>query len=237
MYDDFLTEPRIITISPGPTTDFIGSLASNIYQEAQKSGGSIAYSVILQVTENFIHARFSEMVVSIFNHGRTIRFSDKGPGFKNKDQALQPGFSSATQPMKSYIKGVGSGLPTVKEWLELTNGGGKLTIEDNLNGGSVVTLSLDEDPQVPHQLAEKPTAPFHMPSLTEKEKEYLQLMAKEGPLRITDFVEFTGISKGTVAAGLNKLEQLRLVENEEGTKRRTLTALGIEAVKHLTGEE
>ncbi|MBQ3387255.1 MAG: histidine kinase, partial [Eggerthellaceae bacterium] len=109
----------MLTVQPAPTTDFIGALANTIYQQAKLMGGTIAYSIILQVTENFIHARFSEMVVSIFNSGKTIRFADQGPGFRNKDQALQPGFSSATQPMKRYIKGVGSGLPTVKEWLQV----------------------------------------------------------------------------------------------------------------------
>lgn len=232
IYDDFLSEPRITIIPPAPTTDFIGSLAAAVYQQSQAAGGNIAYSVILQVTENFIHARFSEMVVSIYNKGKTIRFSDQGPGFKNKESAIQPGFSSATQPMKRYIKGVGSGLPTVKEWLQVANNGGKLTIEDNLNGGAVVTLTVGEETQtLPTPMQRK--APFILPSLTDKEKEYILLMRREGALRITDFVEYTGISKGTVSAGLAKLQELRLIENEPGTKRRMLTELGEQAADQL----
>ena len=225
VYDDFLSEPRIIVINPAPTTDFIGALAAAIYQQAQAAGGTISYSIILQVTENFIHARFSEMVVSIYNKGKTIRFSDQGPGFKNKELALQPGFSSATQPMKRYIKGVGSGLPTVKEWLQIANEGGRISIEDNLNGGAVVTLTVGEEPsRTPAIPTQVPS--FVLPSLTEKEIQYILLMRQEGPLRVTDFSQYTGFSKGTVSAGLKKLQELRLVEYEPGTQRRILTELG-----------
>ena len=232
VYDDFLSEPRITTIPPAPTTDFIGSLAAAVYQQAQAAGGNIAYSVILQVTENFIHARFSEMVVSIYNKGKTIRFSDQGPGFRNKELALQPGFSSATQPMKQYIKGVGSGLPTVKEWLQVANNGGRITIEDNLNGGAVVTLTVGEEQKTtPSTTPKKPS--LYLPNMTEKEKEYLLLLYREGPLGITDFTRLTGIAKGTVSSGLAKLQEMRLVDYEPGTKRRMLTELGEEAAKSL----
>lgn len=234
IYDDQLSEPRIVMIDPAPTTEFIGKLAATIYENAQKLGGTIAYSIILQVTENFIHARFTEMVVSIFNGGKTIRFADQGPGFKNKDRALQPGFSSATQPMKQFIKGVGSGLPTVKEWLQMANNGGRLTIEDNLNGGAVVTISMEDTAATPTTAAQPvKKSPVYMPSLNEKERNYLQLLAHEGAMGITEIVELTGISKSTVHTDLGRLEQHGLIENEPGTKRRMLSALGAEVVKAL----
>ena len=42
--------------------------------------------------------------------------------------------------MKDVIRGVGSGLPIVRDFLSVT--GGSLSIEDNLGGGSVVTVVL-----------------------------------------------------------------------------------------------
>ena len=42
--------------------------------------------------------------------------------------------------MKHYIRGVGSGLPIVKEYLDFSHG--TITIEDNLGTGAVVTISL-----------------------------------------------------------------------------------------------
>ena len=236
VYDDFLSEPRLFTVEPAPTTDFIGALAATIYQQAQALGGTISYSIILQVTENFIHARFSEMVVSIYNGGKTIRFADQGPGFKNKERALEPGFSSATQPMKRYIKGVGSGLPTVKEWLQVANTGGKITIEDNLNGGAVVTISIADEKQ--------PTAPtatrkpgLYIPSLTEKERVYITLFSKEKALGITDIARLTGYPKATVHADLKRLQEAGIIQDEPGTKRRMLTVMGEQVAESLLRNE
>ena len=53
VYDDLLSSPRIIDIPPNRTKDFIGALASSVYNEAREAGGSIPFTVILQVTENF----------------------------------------------------------------------------------------------------------------------------------------------------------------------------------------
>ena len=216
--------------------NFIGTLAAEVYKQSQNAGGNIAYSIILQVTENFIHARFSEMVVSIFNNGKTIRFSDQGPGFKNKEQALQPGFSSATQPMKLYIKGVGSGLPTVKEWLQVANEGGKITIEDNLNGGAVVTLTVGEEPKETPPLPSKKPA-VYLPPLNQKEKHYVSLFHTEGALGVTELSELTGIAKSTVSHDLKKLQEMRVIEMESGSRRRLLTELGEQlASQQVNGE-
>lgn len=140
LYDDLRSAPRITEIPPAETTSYIESLASKIYEQSKMAGGSIPYTVIREVSENFIHARFKEIIVSILDNGNTIRFADQGPGIRNKDKAQLPGFSSAVEPMKKYIRGVGSGLPIVKEYLGFSHG--TITIEDNLGAGSVVTISM-----------------------------------------------------------------------------------------------
>lgn len=140
LYDDMLSSPRIIDVEPAETGEFIGKLSAEIYNQAQQLGGSIPYTIIAQVTENFIHASFKEMVVSIFDGGNTIRFTDQGPGIADKKKAQQPGYSSATKEMKSFINGVGSGLPIVREYLDTKHG--TIHIEDNINSGAVITISL-----------------------------------------------------------------------------------------------
>ena len=148
LYDNLLSAPRVTEIQPAPTGEFIESLATNVYQQSQAAGGTIPYTVIREVSENFIHARFQEATVSILDHGCTIRFADQGPGIACKDRAQLPGFTSAIEPMKSYIRGVGSGLPIVKEYLDFTHG--TISIEDNLGTGSVVTISANgSNPQLP----------------------------------------------------------------------------------------
>lgn len=143
LYDDLRSAPRITEIQPAETTAYIEALASTIHRQSQDAGGSISYTIIREVAENFIHAHFKEVVVSILDHGNTIRFADHGPGITSKEKAQKPGFSSAVEPMKNYIRGVGSGLPIVKEYLELSHG--TITIEDNLGTGAVVTISLVSD--------------------------------------------------------------------------------------------
>ena len=84
IYDTLTSTPQIIQIPGGPTHQFIENIASTTYREAQQRGGMIPYTVIREVTENFIHANFSEPVVSVFDKGNTIRFADQGQESKIK---------------------------------------------------------------------------------------------------------------------------------------------------------
>ena len=45
--------------------------------------------------------------------------------------------------MKKYIRGVGSGLPYAQQYME--DHGGTLTIEDNINCGTIVTISMPNE--------------------------------------------------------------------------------------------
>ena len=159
-YDDLLSAPRVVEIPPSDVATYIDQIASTTYEMATSLGGIIPYTVIREVSENFIHAQFKEITVSILDHGCTIRFADQGPGIENKDRAQLPGFSSATNEMKSYIRGVGSGLPIVKEYLKFSNG--RLVIEDNIKDGAVVTIAVDRETagQTPVVYQESPTSGF-----------------------------------------------------------------------------
>lgn len=141
VYDDLLSAPRVVEIQPSDVASYIEGIASNTYQLASQLGGAIPYTVIREVSENFIHAQFKEITVSILNGGNTIRFADQGPGIENKDRAQMPGFSSASADMRDYIRGVGSGLPIVKEYLKFSNG--RLVIEDNIKDGTVITIGIE----------------------------------------------------------------------------------------------
>ncbi len=254
LYDDMLSSPRIIDISPAETGEFIGTLSAEIYNQAQQLGGSIPYTVISQVTENFIHAAFKEMVISIFDSGNTIRFTDQGPGISDKEKAQQPGYSSATREMKNYINGVGSGLPIVREYLETKHG--TIHIEDNLNSGAVVTISLveekpveDNDFVVQHFHDDKrmiepshyePVASYKDPykgsidsnrslqlivsSLSKREVSIIYLFKNNDVWGITDISKETGIPASSTSNLLSKLEQMGILIKVG--KKRALTDLG-----------
>lgn len=149
IYDDLLSGPRVVKVQPADTATYIESLASGIYEYAREAGGSIPYTVIREVSENFIHAQFKEVLVTIRDRGNTISFADHGPGIPSKEKAQMPGFSSAVEPMRNYIRGVGSGLPIVREYLESSHG--TITIEDNLGTGAVVTISLAQSDSEEHE--------------------------------------------------------------------------------------
>lgn len=226
VYDDLRSAPRVIKIQPATTAEFIENLASKIYEQAKIAGGTIPYTVIREVSENFIHAKFAEIIVSILDQGKTIRFSDQGPGIARKDKAQLPGFTSAIEPMKRYIRGVGSGLPIVKDYLDFSNG--TITIEDNLECGSVVTVSLT--PQANSQ--RPPKVESLTPPLNQREKDLLPFFLHEGALGVTDLVNLTGLPQSSTYVALKKLEEYGLVEKTVNQKR-MLTDLGYQVANSL----
>ena len=228
-YDDMLSAPRITEVAPAPTTEFIENLSSKVYELARAAGGSVPYTVIREVTENFIHARFKEIIVSILDGGNTIRFADQGPGIAEKEKAQMPGYSSATEPMKRYIRGVGSGLPIVKEYLDMSQG--EITIDDNMQSGAVVTISLakkeEQKPAAPKTPPQPPTPP-----LNQRERDFLGLLLQEGALGVTELSKLTGVPGSSTHAELTKMEQAGLVEKTVGQKR-ILTDFGYRVASSL----
>ncbi|MBQ9001181.1 MAG: histidine kinase [Eggerthellaceae bacterium] len=230
LYDDLKSAPRITKIEPAGTTEYIENLTVTIYEQAKLAGGKIPYSVIREVSENFIHAQFREIVVSILDDGNTIRFADQGPGIQEKEKAQKPGFSSAIEPMKDYIRGVGSGFPIVKEYLDDREG--SILIEDNLTSGAVVTISLVAKPTPALSTAATP-APIPLPrfQLTDREQEFVKYLYREGEARITDMIEL-GYSASTASNTFKTLEEQGLVEKLPN-KKRTLTPLGAQLAPTL----
>jgi hypothetical protein len=140
VYDDEAAAPRVVTVEPKGVREYLEEITATVVRLAQEQGGGIPFMVIREIVENYIHAYFTQPTISILDGGNTIRFCDQGPGIPNKTRALEYGTSSATEPMKRYIRGVGSGLPYARHYLQ--DKGGSLTIEDNIGEGTVVTISL-----------------------------------------------------------------------------------------------
>lgn len=250
VYDDLRSAPRIVEVEPDETSAYIEHLSQEIYQQAQTIGGSIPYTVIRELSENFIHARFAEVVISIFDHGDTIRFADQGPGISHKVQAQQPGFTSASESMKDYIRGVGSGLPLAREYLAVA--GGSLCIEDNMGTGAVVTISLARDVRpteegtAPAQAKEKvggqapvlradaaePRAKDDAPQLNERQKRVLGLFTTHGALGVTDIVKLTSMPQSSVHKELTHFEAQGILEKTAGQKR-VLTPYGEDVASHV----
>jgi hypothetical protein len=224
IYDDLLSAPRVIDIEPAPIMDFIESIASTTYDSSKKQGGELPYTVIREIAENFIHANFKECVVSILDNGNTIHFSDQGPGIEKKRLVLQPGVSSAVSEMKHYIRGVGSGLPIVKEYLEFKSG--HLSIEDNARGGVIITLSvvpstpLREEPlSAPVLTYENKKPQQSLATLDKRSLKVLKLFYENGMLGPSDLIDPIEVSVTTAHRILVDLEKRGLIEQAPNRKR------------------
>lgn len=246
IYDSFACAPRVITYKGSTIPAAIEDFSQQIYNLSQERGGQLPFSVIKELVENLLHAHFCDVVVTIYPEGNTIRFSDRGPGISDPDKAFQPGFSSASKEEKKYIKGVGSGLPVAKEALKTL--GGQIVIEENLDGGTVVTISLDEETAAAEEEPEfakneagnehpksedsnatgKKVQPA-LPKLTKRQLRVFMLITEVGEVGPSFAADKLGLSLTTAFRELSALEEMGLVETSEGGKR-CLTSFGMNAV-------
>jgi DNA-binding CsgD family transcriptional regulator len=253
VYESPGAAPRVEDIAPAPVGEFIESFTTRIYELAREQGGSVPYTAIREVTENFIHANFAEPVVSILEDGMTLRFADQGPGISDKARAVMPGFTTAHGEMKQFIRGVGSGLPIVRDYLSIS--GGSLLIEDNLGGGSVVTLYAHRSSRTAigaTGVSESVGSPssrddvgrgdgtFHgslntaatgRPHLSTRQKQVLALVMESGAAGPSLVAKELGCGVSTAYRDLASLEELGLICSDGG--KRTLTEQGLGCFDHL----
>lgn len=260
VYDGPASAPLVQEVAPAPAREYIEQLSSKVFSLARERGGPIPYTVIREIAENLMHAGFAEPVVSILDDGHTIRFSDQGPGIADKSRALLPGFTTATETMKDVIRGVGSGLPIVSDFLALT--GGSISIEDNLNGGAVVTIAHGKGdghrsgvtagavgslpPKAPapsgssgstgRAAGPEPSPLFDAPSadpvrLSTRQKHVLALVLETGTAGPSIVSRELGVGLSTAYRDLASLEDLGLITADGG--KRTLTPDGAALLSKL----
>ena len=255
-YDAPSAAPRVEDIRLESVPEFIETLSSRVYDIARAQGGTIPFTVIREIAENLIHADFNEPVVSVLDSGQTIRFADQGPGIADKDKALLPGFTTANREMKRFIRGVGSGLPLVREFL--LNSGGSLVVEDNLCRGSVVTIVAGHlerpaprrelpapppDPtvfevshSVEHESLLDPdiSAPVAGPRLSTRQKHVLALVLESGLAGPSLVAKELGVGVSTAYRDLALLEDAGLIISDSG--KRTLTQRGLSYLGSLSDQ-
>src|SRR5574340_1475939 len=225
-YDALTAPPRVEQVWSDSARGLIESLATRTYHLSHESGGQIPYTVIREVVENFIHAGFDEVVVSVLDGGRTIRFADQGPGIRDKERAFLPGFSTATEGMKRVSKGVGSGLPVARECL--TFSGGSIEIDDNLNCGTVVTLRMGAPVSLtqPEPGRTPMTEDYEPPALTLRQKQVLSLAMEFGSIGPTVVSRELGVGLSTASRDLAWLAVHGLISADQAGKR-VLTDHGV----------
>lgn len=235
VYDNLTSSPRVERVTRDTPRDLIEELATRTYQVSHEAGGRVPYMVIREIVENFIHAGFDEVVVSILDGGNTLRFADQGPGIRDKERAFLPGFTTATDTMKQVIKGVGSGLPVARECLTFSEG--TIDVDDNLGSGTVITLRLAQECEVVSTPAQTPhfSSNTHTAlDLSVRHKKVLSLVMEVGSLGPSVVARELGVGLSTAYRDLEHLAELGLLEADV-TGKRVLTEEGIQCLDALFG--
>ncbi len=86
-----------------------------------------------------IHAGGGVAEISVTEEYIEIILRDNGPGIKDIEQAMQEGFSTATDNIRSLGFGAGMGLPNMKRYTDYMN------IESNVGVGTTITMRVNID--------------------------------------------------------------------------------------------
>ena len=84
-----------------------------------------------------IHAGGGDADVEIFEDRIEIVLTDRGPGIANIEQAMQEGFSTAPDNIRSLGFGAGMGLPNMKRYTD------SMRIESEIGVGTRITMTVN----------------------------------------------------------------------------------------------
>lgn len=84
-----------------------------------------------------IHAGGGIAEVFVYADRIEIILDDKGPGIKDVEMAMQEGFSTATDTVRSLGFGAGMGLPNMKRYTD------EMVIESTVGVGTRITMRVD----------------------------------------------------------------------------------------------
>lgn len=119
-----------------------GEASSDVKKKLKKLGVSpdVIRRVSIALYEGeinmVIHANGGSADVIISEDCITIILADQGPGIKNIEQAMQEGFSTATDNVRSLGFGAGMGLPNMKNYTD------EMKIDTEVGVGTTVTMKV-----------------------------------------------------------------------------------------------
>ena len=229
--------PEITEVSASDPASATRKFTRFVSEKVREAGGGVPEESIREVVENLIHAGYQGVVISVLDDGNVVRVSDKGPGVENKERAMEFGFSGASPGALGEIRGVGAGLGIARAAAEKV--GGTLTIEDNIGGGTVATISVAGEEAVTEEEEAAPPPPQRrypdgVPRMNISERQQKALITvlecgEVGPSTVADRLE---ISVSTAYRDLSVLEEHGLVMADESGKR-LISPLGRDLVEAI----
>ncbi len=233
-------EPEVSEVSAASPRSASSKFSGLVMDKVKALGGRVPEESLRELVENLIHAEFRGVVISVLEDGNVVRISDKGPGVENKTRAFEFGFSGATPDALREIRGVGAGLGLARAAAEKV--GGKVSLEDNIGGGTVATVAVVETAQVPDSAnpaaTPPPTSyrkyPDAVPNMniSERQQKVLITVLESGEVGPSTVADRLGISVSTAYRDLSVLEEHGLVTSAESGKR-VITPLGRDLVEAI----
>ena len=130
------------TVSPDDFTR-AGEASGDVKSKLKKMGVSpeavrkVAIAMYEGEINLVIHADGGDIDVEISEDDITMILADKGPGIADIEQAMQAGWSTAPDNIRSLGFGAGMGLPNMKKYSD------DMKIETELGVGTTVTMKVN----------------------------------------------------------------------------------------------
>ena len=128
---------------PGDDFTRAGAASSDVKRNLKQLGvsPSVIRNVSIAMYEGeinmVIHANGGKATVMVCEEYVEIILEDKGPGIKNIDEAMQEGFSTAPDTIRSLGFGAGMGLPNMKRYTD------SMKIDTEVGVGTTVTMRVN----------------------------------------------------------------------------------------------
>lgn len=237
-------EPEVSEVSAaGPRAAGV-KFTRLVMEKVEEAGGRVPGEAVREVVENLIHAGYKGVVISVLDGGDVVRVSDKGPGIAHKERAFEFGFSGAGPETIGEIRGVGAGLGMARAAAEKV--GGTVTVEDNIGGGTVATVSVvgaaekgqgegTSGPAAAPAVVQRryPDAVPRM-NISERQEKVLITVLENGEVGPSTVAERLEISVSTAYRDLSVLEEHGLLAGADSGKRQ-VTPLGRDLVEAIVG--
>ena len=232
-------EPEVTEVAAANPRSATAKFTRFVMDVVGEAGGRVPEESVREVIENLVHAGYRGVVISVLDGGDVVRVSDKGPGVQHKERAMEFGFSGATPEALREIRGVGAGLGIARA--AAAKVGGSVTVEDNIGGGTVATISVPGGEGAAgggQDAAAKPPVqrrdPDGVPRMNISERQQKVLITvlecgEVGPSTVADRLE---ISVSTAYRDLSVLEEHGLVATDE-TGKRVISPLGRDVVEAI----
>lgn len=119
-----------------------GEASSNVKGKLKQMGVNpevvrkVAISMYEGEINMVVHAKGGEITVEVTPTEIIMILKDKGPGIPDVEKAMQAGYSTATENIRSLGFGAGMGLPNMKKYSD------ELNIDTELGVGTTVTMKV-----------------------------------------------------------------------------------------------